>query len=118
MAVVPVSPPATREPSALSTAKPSCCGTTIVTDWAIEDGSFLRCSNLTLGYTLPVTVTRKLGVKNLRVYATANNLFCWTAYSGQDPEVSTQRSTPLTPGVDYSAYPKAHSYVFGLNVTF
>ena len=91
---------------------------TLVTDWAIEDGSFLRCSNLTLGYTLPVTVTRKLGVKNLRVYATANNLFCWTAYSGQDPEVSTQRSTPLTPGVDYSAYPKAHSYVFGLNVTF
>ena len=93
-------------------------GRTLVTDWAIEDGSFLRCSNLTLGYTLPVTVTRKLGVKNLRVYATANNLFCWTAYSGQDPEVSTQRSTPLTPGVDYSAYPKAHSYVFGLNVTF
>ena len=93
-------------------------GRTLVTDWAIEDGSFLRCSNLTLGYTLPVTVTRKLGVKNLRVYATANNLFCWTAYSGQDPEVSTQRSTPLTPGVDYSSYPKAHSYVFGLNVTF
>ena len=93
-------------------------GRTLVTDCAIEDGSFLRCSNLTLGYTLPVTVTRKLGVKNLRVYATANNLFCWTAYSGQDPEVSTQRSTPLTPGVDYSAYPKAHSYVFGLNVTF
>ena len=92
-------------------------GRTVLTNWAVEDGSYLRFSNLTLGYTIPNNVSRKFGVKRLRVYATANNLFCWTAYSGQDPEVDTQRST-LTPGVDYSAYPKAHSYIFGLNLTF
>lgn len=93
-------------------------GRSALIDWAVEDGSFLRFSNLTIGYTLPVTMTTKFGVKNLRVYMTANNLYCWTAYSGQDPEVNTQRSTPMTPGVDYSAYPKARSFVFGLNVTF
>ncbi len=93
-------------------------GRTVVTDWAVEDNSFLRFSNLTIGYTLPVSLTQKFGVRNLRIYATASNLFCWTKYSGQDPEVSTQRSTPMTPNVDYSAYPKARNYVFGINVTF
>ena len=92
-------------------------GQTILTDWAVEDGSFLRFSNLTIGYTLPKIFTRKFGVQNLRVYATGNNLFCWTAYSGQDPEVSTSKSN-LSPGIDNSAYPKARSYVFGLDVTF
>ncbi len=92
--------------------------TTVLTDWAIEDGSFLRVSNVTLGYTLPEAWTRKFAVKKLRIYATANNLYCWTKYSGQDPEVNTRKGSPLTPGVDYSAYPKAHSYVFGLNLTF
>jgi len=75
-------------------------------------------SNVTLGYTLPEAWTRKFAVKKLRIYATANNLYCWTKYSGQDPEVNTRKGSPLTPGVDYSAYPKAHSYVFGLNLTF
>lgn len=91
---------------------------TILTDWAIEDGSFLRLSNLTIGYTLPQYLTKKFAVEKLRFYATGYNLHCWTSYSGQDPEVDTRRSTPLTPGVDYSAYPKAHSYLFGINVTF
>ncbi|WP_448778788.1 SusC/RagA family TonB-linked outer membrane protein [Bacteroides congonensis] len=92
-------------------------GRNILTDWAVEDASFLRFSNLTLGYTLPAVLSGKLGIRKMRVYATASNLFCWTAYSGQDPEVNTQRST-LTPGVDYSAYPKARTYVFGVNLTF
>lgn len=91
--------------------------TSIVTDWAIEDGSFLRLNNLTLGYTLPWTISKKILIQRLRVYATAYNLFCWTNYSGQDPEVSTKSST-LTPGVDYSAYPKARNFLFGVNVTF
>lgn len=90
---------------------------TLLTDWAIEDGSFLRLSNLTVGYTLPRELTRKFYVENLRVYFTGYNLHCWTKYSGQDPEVDTRRSTPLTPGVDYSAYPKAHSFLFGINLT-
>lgn len=90
---------------------------TITTDWAVEDGSFLRLGVLTLGYTLPKTWSMKLGIKNLRVYATGNNLFCLTGYSGQDPEVNTGTSN-LTPGYDKSAYPKSKSYIFGLNVIF
>jgi len=89
-----------------------------VTSWAIEDGSFLRMTNLTLGYTLPGKLTKKFYIQKLRVYATGYNLFCLTNYSGYDPEVDTRRSTPATPGVDYSAYPKSTSYNFGLNITF
>ena len=90
---------------------------TITTDWLVEDGSFLRLGVLTLGYTLPKYWTQKFGVKSLRVYATGNNLFCLTGYSGQDPEVNTSSSN-MTPGYDRSAYPKSRSYIFGLNVTF
>lgn len=91
--------------------------TTVVSDWAIEDGSFLRLNNLTLGYTLPRSISQRAMIQKLRVYATAYNLMCWTKYSGQDPEVST-RSATLTPGLDYSAYPKARNFLFGVNVTF
>lgn len=90
---------------------------TFLHSWAIEDGSFLRLNNLTVGYTLPSNLMKKVFIGELRFYATANNLFVWTKYSGQDPEVDTRRSTPLTPNVDYSAYPKARSYVFGVNLT-
>ncbi|MCB8995345.1 MAG: TonB-dependent receptor [Bacteroidales bacterium] len=86
--------------------------------WAVEDGSFLRVSNITIGYTLPSTLTKKVFIRNLRIYATGNNLFTFTKYSGFDPEVDTRRSTPLTPGVDYSAYPRSRMYLMGINVTF
>jgi len=92
--------------------------TTIFHSWAVEDGSFLRLNNLTLGYSLPSKLAKKMHMENFRVYATGYNLFVLTNYSGPDPEVSTRRSTPLTPGVDYSAYPKARSFVAGFNVTF
>lgn len=91
---------------------------TVLHSWAIEDGSFLRLSNLTIGYTLPRKLVNRLGLEKLRFYATGYNLHCWTKYSGPDPEVDTRRSTPLTPGVDYSAYPKACSFVGGINLTF
>ena len=90
---------------------------TIVTDWAIEDGSFLRFGNLTLGYTLPDDVAKNGFVQKVRCYFTGNNLMIWTKYSGQDPEVNGF-SNPLTPGVDWSAYPKAKTFLFGVNVTF
>jgi TonB-dependent starch-binding outer membrane protein SusC len=90
----------------------------LLTDWAIEDGSFLRLSNISLGYTLPTALSKKILMQKLRIYVNANNLYCWTKYTGQDPEVDTRRSTPLTPGVDYSAYPKAKAFLFGVNVTF
>ena len=92
--------------------------TFVLSDWAVEDGSFLRLSTVTIGYTLPAAISSKLKMKKLRVYASGYNLFLWTNYSGFDPEVSTRRNDNLTPGVDYSAYPKSKSFVFGLNVNF
>lgn len=90
----------------------------VLTDWAIEDGSFLRLNTLTLGYTLPESFISKAKISRLRVYATANNVFILTKYSGLDPEASTRRGTPLTPGVDYSAYPRNRQIVFGINANF
>ena len=95
-----------------------CVGTAVFSDWAVEDASYLRLQSATVGYTLPESITGKLHVRKLRVYATGTNLFCLTRYSGYDPEVDTRRSTPLTPGVDYSAYPKSIGCVFGINLTF
>ncbi|SER94238.1 SusC/RagA family TonB-linked outer membrane protein [Pedobacter rhizosphaerae] len=92
--------------------------TFVLSDWAVEDGSFLRLSTITLGYTLPDKIASKLKMKKLRIYASGYNLWLLTDYTGFDPEVSTRRRTNLTPGVDYSAYPKSKSFVFGLNVNF
>lgn len=90
----------------------------VFSDWAVEDGSFLRLNTLTLGYTSPNALTDALGITKLRFYLTATNVFLLTNYSGPDPEVSTRRNTPLTPGVDYSAYPRSRQLVFGLNLNF
>lgn len=83
--------------------------------WAIEDGSFLRINNITLGYNYPVQPGNP--VSKLRFYFTANNLAVFTNYSGYDPEVSVKNS-PLTQGLDYSAYPKSRSFIFGVQATF
>ena len=91
---------------------------TVVHSWLLEDASFLRLSSLTVGYTLPASWTRKVRINKVRLYATGTNLFCWTPYSGFDPEVDTRRATPMTPNVDYSAYPKSRSWVFGANISF
>lgn len=93
----------------------------VIHSWAVEDGSFLRLNNVTLGYTLPGKWMSRVGVSNLRIYVTGNNLHLWTKYSGYDPEVSTTRSSAyaaLTPGVDYSSFPRSRSYTAGINVTF
>ncbi|WP_418262164.1 SusC/RagA family TonB-linked outer membrane protein [Flavobacterium faecale] len=90
----------------------------VFSDWAVEDGSFLRLNSLTLGYSVPKTLVSKIGVSKMRFYATANNVFIITNYSGLDPEVSTRRKTPLTPGVDYSPFPRSRQLVFGLNLNF
>jgi len=92
--------------------------TAIFTDWAVEDASFLRLNTLTLGYTAPEMFTSKLGVSKLRFYLTASNVFVWTNYTGSDPEVSTRRKNPLTPGVDSSPYPRSRQMVFGMNLNF
>ena len=90
----------------------------VFSDWAVEDGSFLRMNTLTLGYTLPESMITQIGVSKLRFYLTGSNIFIITKYSGLDPEVSTRRKTPLTPGVDYSPFPRSRSVVFGLNLNF
>ena len=89
--------------------------------WAVEDGSFLRLQNISLGYSLPKKLISRLSMTRLRVYFTVYNAFVWTSYTGYDPEVSTTRNSgynQLTPGVDYSAYPKSRNYTAGINVTF
>ena len=93
-------------------------GSAVFSDWAVEDASFLRLQSATIGYTLPEGLTKKVHLRKARVYVTGTNLFCLTKYSGYDPEVDTRRATPLTPGVDYSAYPKSIGFVAGLNLTF
>jgi TonB-linked SusC/RagA family outer membrane protein len=90
----------------------------VFSDWAVEDGSFLRLNTLTLGYSLPQNLLQKIWIQNLRFYATAYNVFVWTNYSGFDPEVSTRRKVAYTPGVDYAAYPRSRQIVFGVNLTF
>nr|WP_277821311.1 TonB-dependent receptor [Palleniella muris] len=82
----------------------------------IEDGSFLRCNDLTIGYTLPANLTKKWGVTKARFYVSATNLFIITGYSGYDPEVDIQSG--LTPCIDYNRYPRNRSFVFGTNITF
>lgn len=90
----------------------------VFSDWAVEDGSFLRLNTLTLGYSAPTAFISKIGLSKLRMYATATNVFIITNYSGLDPEVSTRRKTPLTPGVDYSGFPRSRQVVLGLNLNF
>lgn len=90
----------------------------VFSDWAVEDGSFLRLNTLTLGYSFPKELTDKLKISKLRLYTTASNVFVWTKYSGSDPEASTRRNTPLTPSVDYSPYPRSRQFILGLNLNF
>ena len=92
-------------------------GDKYIHSWAVEDASYLRLSNLTIGYNFPRQWIRKASIQKLRLYATGSNLFVWTPYSGFDPEVSTKGNN-LTPGVDFGAYPRSRSFVFGVNVTF
>ncbi len=88
----------------------------LANSYFIEDGSFLRCNDITLGYTLPKALTQKWGISKARFYVSAGNLFIITHYSGYDPEVDIQ--TGLTSGMDYNRYPRSRSFVFGTNISF
>ena len=91
----------------------------VLTDWAIEDGSFLRLNQLTVGYSLADEWIKKAYIQKLRIYFQVSNVFCITKYSGFDPEVDVYSSkNPMMMGVDYSAYPKSRSYNVGLNLSF
>ncbi|EKJ92944.1 TonB-dependent receptor P3 [Bacteroides finegoldii] len=84
----------------------------------VEDGSFLRLKNVTLGYTIPKKWTKKAYISRMRVYASGQNLFCINGYSGYDPEVSTAGNNPMTPGLDWGAYPKSRVFTFGIDLQF
>ena len=88
----------------------------IMLDYFVEDGSFIRCTDVTIGYTLPANLTKKIGINKVRAYVSGSNLFILTKYSGYDPEVDIQSG--LTPNMDWCRYPRNRSFSFGLNVTF
>ena len=91
----------------------------VITSNAVENGSFLRLQNITVGYTLPKKWMKSIFIQNVRIYFTGYNLLCFTSYKGYDPEVDTSsKKNPMTPGVDYAAYPKSRTFVGGFNVTF
>lgn len=90
-------------------------GSNVYSTYAVEDGSFLRLQNITLGYELPKEIASKLFMSKLRIYATAQNLITLTNYSGMDPEVSVRHSA-LSQGFDFSAYPRARTISLGVNL--
>ena len=92
-------------------------GMNVYSSRVVEDGSFIRLKNLSVGYTFPRTVLRKLNVDTMRAYLNIDNLFTITKYSGPDPEVSTRNSV-LTPGFDWSAYPRSRGFTAGVSLTF
>ncbi|WP_289863430.1 TonB-dependent receptor [uncultured Duncaniella sp.] len=82
----------------------------------VEDGSFMRCTDITLGYTMPQNLINKAGMSKCRFYASLTNPFIITNYSGFDPEVDIQSG--LTPSFDMNRYPRSRSYVLGINLSF
>ena len=90
----------------------------IVSERYVEDASFLRLKLITLGYTLPKSVSKKLGTKSVKFYISAENLITWTKYTGYDPEVSSYEQNNLYPGIDFGSYPNSKTFISGLNVTF
>lgn len=87
--------------------------------WHVEDGSYLRLQNVSLGYSLPNSTIERLGLSKLRLYISGNNLNTWTNYTGYNPEVNLRGGgNQLTPGLDYGVYPLASTYSLGINVSF
>ena len=89
----------------------------VISSRIVEDGSFLRLKTLTLGYTFPKAKVAKAGLSNVRLYVAGQNLWTLTSYSGYDPEVSV-RNSALTPGLDFSSYPRSYTISFGVNLGF
>jgi TonB-linked SusC/RagA family outer membrane protein len=86
-------------------------------DRYVEDGTYVRIKNVQLGYTLPQSFTQKIKIQRLRFYASVDNLYCFTGYSGFDPEMGDYLRNPLNNGIDLASYPRPRTFVFGLNLT-
>jgi len=89
-----------------------------VSDRFVEDGSFLRLQNLSIGYNVPRAKTEGIGISNARFYLSGQNLFTLTNYTGYDPEIGSFNQNPLINGVDNGRFPVARSYTFGINLNF
>ncbi len=91
---------------------------TRLSSFYIQDGSYFRCTNITLGYSFPKMLANAIKVSNIRVYASVDNAFTITDYKGYNPEVDYSGGSNLTPGVDYGNYPLARTYNLGVKLTF
>lgn len=89
-----------------------------ISDRYVEDGSYLRIQNVTIGYSLPQDLIGKIKLSRVRLYATAQNLHTFTDYSGYDPEIGDFNQNPLLSGIDNGRYPSPRTYSFGVNVEF
>ncbi len=89
----------------------------LMNSYWIEDGSYLRISNIALGYSLPRKLIRKAGLHKLKFTVIVDNLYVFTNYSGYDPEVSVKREA-MNGGVDYSAYPRPRTFTFAMSLGF
>jgi len=90
----------------------------LFSDALLEDGSYLRLSTLSLGYTLTGNALKVSSIDKIRIYATGLNLWTWTNYSGYDPEVNQNAQHNVLKGIDSDAYPSARTYLVGINLTF
>ena len=97
---------------------PSAVTPKVIMDRYVEDGSYLRCSDITLGYNLPKNLVSKIGFNSIGIYASVKNAFIITNYSGYDPEVNSFAFDGTRPGIDTSSMPHTRSFIFGLNVSF
>ncbi|MDR6941452.1 SusC/RagA family TonB-linked outer membrane protein [Mucilaginibacter pocheonensis] len=88
-----------------------------ISDRFVENGSYLRLKNLSLGYTIPKSIVSRSFIKKIRIYVTAQNLVTWTKYTGYDPEVSSNEQSAITSGVDNGAYPNNKSILAGIGIT-
>lgn len=84
----------------------------------LEDGSYMRLKNLSIGYSLPKDIISKLRLGSLRVYYSGQNILTFTKYKGLDPEISTFGETNTAPGTDFLTFPQARTHTVGLNVSF
>lgn len=92
---------------------------TRLSDYYLQDGSFFRCTNITLGANLSqIGYLKKVGINALRVYVSVDNVFTITKYLGYNPEVDFNNGANLTPGVDYGKYPLVRSFNAGIKVQF
>ena len=90
----------------------------VVSSRWVEDASFIRINNLTLGYTVPGRLMKKYSIQNLRIYLSAQNLYTLTSYSGYNPDLSYRQDNVLAPGSDYGVYPLSRTYTMGFNFIF